>query len=433
MGKDDLNTTKNGIFQRISVKKLFLLVFVFVALKGLAFLSPLLVSDISRTPTDYGAFEYAFNIGTTLMGVLAMGLSASYAYFILKQGRKELIPAFHVHFVALAVLLLLCYIVAPSLAENIYFLAVVTGVIMANQIMVSAILKVNGKNNLSIIADTGIYIILTALIAVLYVLEQSFDQVVWSVTLLMSLLLFTLLYHLKRCNGFRDISWGSVGELYKFGVLVVIASPLVFLVTNNTRIYVSHFMGMESVGYYSFFFRLSSVLLIVSRLIQILLFRRFFISEHEKLDRYLALTNIGLGGIIVVSLLTFYSPLGEMFMEHFPEYINHAYILPLCFFQVIFWIGTSFFEAILVREKLMKPFITLLLLVVVSLLATLQLFSMYSDLTLPILVVINTVFILILFVGQQFLLTRKKIFYRKTWVAQGLLGVIFLLFLILYL
>jgi len=427
------NTEKTGLLGRVSIKKLLMLVVVFVGLKGLAFVSPLLVSQISSSPSDYGAFEYAFNLGTTLMGVFAMGLSASYAYFILKHDNKELTPVFHVHFVVLTGLLLLSYIIMPSLAENIYFLAIVTGVIMANQIMVSSILKVNGKNNLSILADTGIYIVLTVLVVVLYVFEQSFSKVVWSVTLLMTLLVFTLLYHLKRCAGFRQVSWLSASELYKFGLLVVIASPLVFLITNNTRIYVSHFMGMETVGFYSFFFRLASVLLLVSRLIHILLFRRFFVSEHDKLDRYLALSSVGLGGIVFFALLLFQSPLGDWFLSYFPEYADHAYLLPFCFFQVIFWIGTSFFEAILVREKLMKPFIVLLVITVLFLLATLQLFAIYSVLNLTTLIAINTGYILLLFAGQQWILAKQKIFYRKTWAVQGIMGTLFLLFLWMYL
>ncbi len=423
----------SNALSKVSLKQIIGLFLVFGLLKGLAFISPLLLSEICDDPLLFGEFEYAFNLGMTLMGVFAMGLPAAYAFFVLKNGRTEMVQYFHLHFLLLAGLLLLTFSVYPPLINNLYFGAAVVGVMMANQIMTAAILKVNGNNNLSIIADTGIYILLTAIVAYLYLTESSYTNQLWFSALLIVILGFTLVYHLRRC-GFKNFVFkrAVLAELYKFGVLIVLAAPLVFLINNNTRLFIKHYLDLEQVGHYSFFFRIASALLLVSRVIHILLFRRIFISEHQTLDRYMAYVLLAISGLMAACLVVYYTPLGNSLLSYFPNYQPYASILPLCFFQVLFWINTSFFEAILTREKRMKQFIILLVIVFVMMLLTLQFVDMYGTLSLKSIIVINVWAIFTLFLGQHLILVKSGIYYKKTIVIHLIFGMFYAAYLILF-
>lgn len=419
--------TQNHISQ---IKGLIGLLVVFLILKSVAYFAPLLLIQII-SPILYGEFEYSLNLGVILVGLFSFGLPSAYAYFVMKNKRTDLIPIFHLHFILLAFLLLISLLIYPSLLSNSVFGALIIGVAMSDQILVSNMLKANGRNIISVVVDTGIYLVLGVLVFLGLAEYISFTKELWFLSILITHLLFVIIVHARGIQKIKEISKASIIELYSFGLLILITAPLLTLITNSTRIYIEYFNDISEVGFYSFYFRLAAILLVIYRVLYILLFRKLFLENHVKLDLYFTII-IGLLGIASLGLvLVLNSPLSTYIVSSDSPYYPYYHLLPMMFFQVIFWINASFFEAILIREKQVKQFILLLVIILTVLLSTFQLISVYWELSLKLIVIINTWAIFILFLGQQYILIRKKIYYKKTIILHLVFGMIYALFLIL--
>lgn len=412
-----------------NLKHILALFFVFLVLKSIAYFSPIFLSQIT-TPILYGEFEYSLNLGVVMLGVISFGLPSSYAYFIMKNNRYELLPLFHLHFIIFSFLLLITFVLFPALIGNSLFGALIIGTAMADQVLLANMLKANGKNVMSILVDTGVYLILGLLVVLGTTQVISFTKELWFLSILFSHLIVVLVVHIKGLKGLKQISATLFIELYSFGILVLITAPLVTLLTNSTRIYIEYFKNISEVGFYSFYFRIAAVLLLIYRVLSILLFRKLFLEDHIKLDGLFRVILSALGGVTILSIIVLQFPVLDFFNFTDKAYLAYYSLLPLMFFQVLFWINTAFFESVLIREKLVKQFIFLLIVILSLLLATLQLIDTYGELSLKLIVIINTWAIFGLFLGQQYILIRKKIYYKKSIRIHLLFGMLYAMYLV---
>lgn len=399
------------------------LIIVFVILKSIAYFSPLFLSQ-QISPLFYSEFEYSVNLGVILIGFFSFGLPSAYAFFVMKNKREDLLPLFHLHFTILAFLLVITTLILPSLLSNNIFGGFIIGAAMADQVLVANILKAKGRNNLSVVVDTGVYIVLGVLVILIISGFIGFTKELWFLSILIAYSIFAVKMHVLKINKINEIRKTSIIELYGFGLLIFITAPLITLLTNSTRVYIEYFNDISDVGFYSFYFRLAAIVLIIYRVLYILLFRKIFMENHDKLDKYFVII-LSLLGFFALTFAIVFNAVISNFIVKKSVYNDHHDLLPLILFQVIFWINTAFFEGILIRERQLKQFILVLVIQLAIMLIIMHLTRTYGLLSLRSIVIINTWAIFCLFLGQQFILIRKKIFYKKTIIIHLFFGMIY--------
>lgn len=404
--------------------------FVFAIFKSFAFFAPLGVQEVLGSDSLFGQFEYTFNLGQTLTGLFSVGLVGSYGYFVLKQKKDELKPIFHFHFVVLTVVLSSITLVFPSLLNDNYFGAIILGVAFADQILISGILKVEGRNNLSVIIDTGVYIVMGLMILFALGKVINFSQQLWHLLVLLSLVATTIFYHLNHSKHIRSVNKTEILKVYKFGGLILIAAPLIVLLTSSTRLYIEYYLDFSDVGIYSFYFRIASLILIIYRVFGILLFRKFFIEEHNKLDTYYSLIIVGLFLVNCLIFLILPLILSGRYDKWDETYSEHSGLFLLCLFQITFWINAALFEPIFQRENKMNQFILLIIIVLITMFISFISLVPLNLLSINNIVIINSLSIFLFFIGQQLILRKGGIFYRKTMYTHISLGSIYIFILL---
>lgn len=409
-----------------TIKSMILLFIVFVFFKSLVYFAPLFINELVDSIEEFGRFEYSLNFGQTFAGVFSMGFASAYAFFVLTKKKDFVKPVFHLHFSILTVVLALVSLIIPTLLSNVYFGACILGVAFANQLFLVSVLKLRGRNKTAVVLDSVVYITMFIIAITIYLNVFSFSLELWFGSILFILVLTTLLFHLKNINGIKKIKKTVFKEVYYYGFWIIIASPLLFLITSNTRLYIGYFSTYEDVGLYSLYIRTSSVVFILSRVFGIMLFRKMFVENHRVLDKYYAI--ISLVYLFFNALVFFVLPYiligrNSDFTITFNEN-NDLFII--CLFQITFWIHTSFFEPIIQRENKMKQFIIVLIIDLFLMIVTLFVWNHFSSLRLIDIVIINTLFIFILFFGQQLILLRLNIFYKKTMLIHIGIGILFI-------
>lgn len=407
------------------IKEVSFLFLVFTIFKSLAFIAPLGVNQIFGSLEKFGIFEYSLNVGQTLMGLFSMGFAGTYAYYVIKQNRYELKPVFHAHFVLLSTVLSCLALISPQLLSNLYFGAIVLGLAFADQVFLSAVLKLKEYNKTSIIVDTGVYIVMGTLVLLDLCHVLKFSQPIWIGSVLMTTVLTSAIIHVREARSITSMSKGNFFEVYRYGILIVITGPLIVLLTASTRLYIEYFYSPEDVGMYSFYFRLTSVSLIISRVSIILLYRKMFMGDHEDLDKnYSMLLIVLLVGNVILFLMAPY--LLSVFLPLFREtYADYSTLFLLCFFQIIFWVNTSLFEPILQRENKMLKFILVLIVCNLLMIGLVIFLKNTIGLSLNIIVWVNSLVVFFLFLGQQLVLWKNKIVYRRTILVHLVTGILF--------
>lgn len=410
-------------------KKIFILILVFAFLKAISYFSPILLKPLT-TVIEYGRFEYSFNLGQVLTALFSMGLAPSFAYFMLTKKQTEKRPIFHLHFFLLSICLFIFLIISPKSLNNVYFGSALIGIAFANQQLISSILKIKEKNLIAVTIDTGIYIILFTLVTLDYFNVVDFTLDFWHTAILMYIFIITSILHLPRLKGFDKLLKSDYSEIYKYSFLIVLSSPLLLLINASTRLYLENILGLEAVSNYSYYFRISSFVLIFSRVIIILLYAQLFTAKHSKLDLYFSriMVFIFFSNIVLFYLLGF-----ALNIETDILIINNKRLLCCCFFQVNFWITTSFLEPIIQRENLMKEFILGLIMLFVILILGLALSKEFEFISIELIVIINTLIIFLLFLLQYYILMKKNIFYKKSLTVHLMQGIIFIVLIFIVL
>jgi O-antigen/teichoic acid export membrane protein len=393
----------------------------FTVLKFLVFVSPLILNEI--IPLNlFGEFEYTFNLGQTIVGMFSMGLVSSYAYFILTKDQKQKAPIIHMHFLVISLAVLLIALTNLTLLSNNLFGSILIAISIANQQIVSGYLKIKDHNFYAIAIDTGIYIILFTIVVLSYFKIVDFSLRIWFTLLLIYITLYAVLFHLKRIIGIKLNERKDFYEVYKFGVFVFLSGPLLLLINAGSRIYIEHFFDLETVGVYSYYFRISSVVLIFSRVIHILLFKKVFQFAHEELDKTFSqlITIIFLVNLICFLLVYFLSDKLSFLL------LDDKYLLLICFFQINFWISNSFLEPVIQRKNIVLYFIVVMLILITIMFCSFVLLESYNMLSLKKLIWINTLVIYLLFLGQQYILGKTGQLYTKSLSVHIIQGLIFI-------
>jgi O-antigen/teichoic acid export membrane protein len=413
------------------LKKGGLLFLAFVIVKSLVFFAPLAISYLLSNVEEYGRFEYSLNLGQTFISIFSMGLGSSLAYFTLKKNAHHLAPAFHLHFFIISIILLLITVCFPVLRGNLVFGGFILGASLSQQIFNSSVLKLADKNIQSVVADSMLYFLMAVYAAVIYFKVIRFDLADWHTIVLIHLVLSNFI-GVRKIKGFRNVSLQEFKSIYSYGLLTVVGGFCLFALSNNTRLLIEHYTSFSEVGIYSYYFRIGTWVIVLYRVIGIMMFKKYFVSEHRKIDTFFSAL---IGGLFFMNLFS-YLILWKA-QEYYPAllkpiYTQHIRIYLLVLFQISFWIGIALFESIINRELLIKQMIVIMVPCLLLLVGTLQLLDRYGTLTLKSIIMVNSAFILAGNLGQLFILKRKVYFYKKTLFVQLAIAFLFAVYLLFF-
>lgn len=402
MKKIQIDKLKNK-FNRFGV--LFL---VFSFLKIIVFISPIFMSQVESSD-KYGNFEYSLNIAFVLMGIFTMGFSGGYAYFIANKKRLNYSSVFHLHYVILSFLLLSVTLIFPELLQSYFLTAVIMGVFLSNQLIISTILKLKNLNISSIFIDSLLYIILISYLIVNYFNDFSFSFFIWNIILLIFLFSNSYFYHFKEIK-FDSLKISHFKDIYTYGLLMVLATPLVSLVNASSRIFINKLIGVETVALFSFYFRIACVILIVYKVINIMLFREIFVESLDLVDKYYRNVNrIIFSLVILVIIFSFYF-LGFFFPEFDFSQKNELFITYfLCCFHVYFWINNSLLEPIFQRLYFISNYIKIYFLCLILLMISLYALAKFELILLNNILLVNIAIMILAHNFQIFFLKNRGI------------------------
>lgn len=343
---------KNNIslFNRFIV---FALSFIFT--KGTVYFVPLLLADILST-NDYGVLEYALaGLGFVITALLNMGIPSGYPYFILRLKDKGVLNGFKLHPIWLISLFIINQIVYYIFNFKIeLYLAFNIAYIIATQELYSIKLKSQEKPSKAIFLDSGVYIVLLAML-ILYKL-QLFKITVSSISIF--IFLYALVYVLVGVYGFFESQKDRIIKNYKkilgYSINVMIGTFLIFLITYSGRILAEYYFGFEEVAVYSFYFRLAAIVVMIYQMVNIMFFKKIYTVDPKILDNYY---SIFFASIFLLSYsFYFISPylmdrLSMFFTETYNENKGLYFLLSG---QMVMWIASALNSNIVDRENLAK-------------------------------------------------------------------------------
>mgnify|MGYP001194677109 CR=1 FL=1 len=413
---------------RSNLLKIFYVLITFLICKALTFLAPLKIFDLIESANEYGLFEFNLNLAQTLSAVFGVGLTGSYGYFITKKELVSYKPIFHFHFILISSILIVISLAFPHITNNTIFQSIVLANVFANQIFISGYLKLNNKTLFSIIIDTGVYLLMGVFIMSAIIEHDYFNTQFWFFSCFLYLILIQLFFHLPKLKGFNQIEANVYKEVYLFGIIAAISGPLLFLITASTRLYIEYFLDLGSVATYSVIFRILSIILIVSRVSSILLYKRMFVNTHSYLDKNYSIILVF---VFLSSVLCFF--LIPMALEYFDEkYLmliqNNPLIYKLSYLQIYLWINISLFEVLFLRENLLKKFLLITSIVTTLLFISLITFDYFEETSIVTILFTNVFALLLLLKLQFFYLNKYVYFYRYTFYTT-LFSIILLTFL----
>jgi hypothetical protein len=410
-------------------KKVAIFFIVYCGVKSLVYFAPLFVSHLATDINEYGKFEYSLNLGYTFAGILAMGLNNAYPYFILKQKKQNIEPIFYLHSLVVWLILLIALMLIPGALNSIGFSSLLIAAAVSNQYIISSILKSEEKSIKAVIIDSGIYLILGLLCLLVFSrVLPLFKTHFFNLAIFIYSIFFVFVSNLDKIGGFKRVAFQDYLMVYKYGFSIIIAYFLVYLLTNNTRMFIGNFLNFQDVGVYSFYFRLASFVVIFHQVINIVFFKKIYISKPADLDKYY---SVFVFGIFLLNLLVaFIIPL---ILKDRSAIFNDTYeanknLFIVIVFQVVFWIIFALLENIIYRENLAFPFNLGLGLLVASMVLILWILKVNNSLSLELLVTINSVTIMLAIIYQLSLLFFKEVYLKKTSYVLMFISLVFIVF-----
>jgi O-antigen/teichoic acid export membrane protein len=386
----------------------------FALAKSSMFFAPILLAQ-SIGVHDYGSFEYALAIASVCSMLLGLGLAGSIPYFLLHRKKVQYALVFRFHLLIMGVLQIagsIAYAFGVLPLNHYLPLTIVT--VLVVQTLDATVHKVHGRLVISSFYDSGMYILLfvVVVIARLAGIPPSLPQL----ALILSMYVLALVsVHLQPL--IRGWSWRYDPRRYfkalKFGLPLIGATALMGLLASSGRILSARFLDMESVGEYSFFFRLAGAVLVLHQLVTTVFFRELYTADRDHLDGYLAVILVcilacSLTGYLILPFLLapFFGILRNLQVTGMPLY----YLL--CF-HVVLWIAMALAELLTTREALASR--TLWLLAAANAIFTLGALAMHvaGVLTLIRLAQLHLLIVFAVVMGQLGLLQTKGIKLRR--------------------
>lgn len=395
------------------IKKGTLFGIVFSLAKAIIYFVPLLLAEV-LSKEDYGVLEYALaGIATLVSTIINLGVPGAYPYFILKQKKAFLKEGFYFHSIVLFFFFLMNQILYLNhlLSFNIYF-AFNISYVLANQLFFSTQLKSNEKPVKAVLLDSALYFVLLIyyLIIKTSLINLDFKGANYFV------LIYAAFYIINAGKLLLKISLKRVIHFYKiitkFSVHILISTFLIFLISVSGRILVEFFFDYETVGIYSYYFRLSAVVVMIHQIANIVYFKKIYTLNPHILDNYFYLFFI----FIFILSLSFYFIFPKIII-YFSDFFNLTFqnnkaVYFLLSSQMVLWIASALNSNIIDRENLAAKnnirFIVLILLGIVTL------FIFKDQLTFSRLVFIHFSSIFIACLIQYYSLFKKSIFFCKS-------------------
>lgn len=319
--------------------------------KGTVFLFPLMLAR-SWNLRDYGLFEYSLAWGNLLAVPLGVGFGAAIPYFLLQRAKPKYLGAFQFHALlagAGLALLTIGYMVF-GFSITSYMIALIAGVVVIQGIR-STMYKVWGVPERASVIESGIYFVLFVEAVLLAVLGRTLNFKLLLITLNLYAL-FLVIVSLRRFWPVRY--WrgqlARYGQAVRFGSPVVLTSACIVFLSSSTRLLAGKFFSIEEVGIYSFFFRITSPVVLIHTLLTTVYFRKLYQSGERSLDTYFSLillTAFGGGLFLFVALPPVchgYFPL----LRHVEGENLGVYWLLVA--QMVFWVAIALAEFIIYRQ-----------------------------------------------------------------------------------
>lgn len=397
---------------KISFKRFIIFGIVFICAKLIPFITPLFSSNFLKNIEDYGRLEYLLNAGVLLSSFFILGLTSAYPYFNISLKEKT-----HTPFIIQLVLIFsfsLCSIIIVHFYPFLFFFKIVfIGTIFGLQTLFSSILKTEQKISWAVLLDGGIITVLLFYLIYLYSSDnKSFNESTFFSMLFIyaNLVLISSIFFLKKD---RDFQFTKYKEVLKYGIPVFISSLLVNLITISNRVLIEHFLDLKAVAYFSFYSRITSILVIVHQAIAFIIFKKLFEDDLRKLDTLffnLLIAFVSISILLLFILPIFILPSFKIYQETANSLSSLLYILSC---QKVFWVIAALMESIIYREKLATQMNYYLGLIIFSTVIVCYLFQFLGILSLISICLIQSFSIFLYCEIEVFLIQRKTGVYFK--------------------
>jgi O-antigen/teichoic acid export membrane protein len=265
------------------------------------------------------------------------------------------------------------------------------------------------------VAESGIYVVLFLVAVPLAVLGRTLNIKL----LLITLNLYALFLVIVSLMGFWPVRYwrGQLvryGQAVRFGSPIVLTSACIVFLASSSRLLAGKFFSIEEVGIYSFFFRVTSPVVLIHNLLTTVYFRKLYQSGERSLDTYFSLilmTAFAAGLFLFVAVPPVchgYFPL----LRHLKGENLGVYWLLVA--QMVFWVAMGLAEFIIYRQDQATKFSLILMGTIGSLLAGSFLLKFVGRLTLLTLSQVQLGGLFLTVLAQVLLLRRSGIRLIKT-------------------
>lgn len=426
-----MKNKRNKILYQNKVKaKLFKVGSTFLLTKSLAFLSPLLLVKFVSL-TEFGFLEFGFATGSTISRFSLLGLSTSYPYFILKKNEVTresffyIYPIFLLFFVILAIALFLVGIIA-----KMFFVVFLFTALLSLQMLYSSILQAKDKSFIAVIFDGGYYYVLSLYILLSLLFKDVSLNLLYAMMsiYIIGLCMFgSVMYFRKAKNSFLKNFRENYKDIIKYGVITSVGSALVYFLTCCSRIFIAHFLGYESVGIFSVYFRYMGITQALFSFLYITFFKRLYLMDSKSLDKYYSLVFVAL---IIICICTI--PLANIIIPLINKEIspiNYRVLFLLAIYMPI-WAILSYVEGIVYRENIASKLIRNLFVILCVFTLALWAFSSILNLDLYCLCFVCIVGLALISLLNELKNVNVAFIKTKSLVAFSLIIIIMLYFII---
>lgn len=320
----------------------------FCVLKSIVFIAPLAASNVYSLAT-YGVLEWTIALATTLVPVVALGLTAAVPYFLLHVGRPEVAESVRLHGgivaatgIAVTTLLLLARQIEGALLAGAISAFTV-------QAMWSSFAKAQGRATRASLYDAGVYA--TLLASLLISVWHGIGELAFVVALLCYLIV--LLSQARMDKG----TLVHASEAIRYGISFVVPTFAMVALVNSGRSLGGYLLTDEQIGLYAFLFRIAAPVVLIHQLLGVLLFKELYATRDPLvLDHYFAkiVLVVATAGFVVLLLI-----------RHADMDVSAAltvgkatagfgsahYWMTL---QMVLWVGLALVEPIMARENRAK-------------------------------------------------------------------------------
>lgn len=414
-------------------KKNLIFSIVFTLSKSTVYLAPLIVAEI-LSKEDFGILEYALaGLGMVINTLINLGVPSAYPYFKLKNNNIAVDNVFNFHYIWLLGFFIISQVCYYTFNFDLsYFIALNVAFVISNQLYISTQLKTKEKISIAVLFDSGVYVVILLFVVLSYlkIVTPSIQVISNLVQCYAILYVFYAIYQFLKID-FKEF-FNNYRSVLAYSFPVLIGSLLIYFLTVSGRILIEFFLNdYELVGIYAFYFRLSAVIVMVHQVINIVFFKKMYQLNPKVLDHYF---SICFGGLYIISISAFVvAPYILPYFSEFYETTKNAYkgVYFLLCSQMVFWIATALFSNIIDREKLANKNNKLFVILLITFLFILWMLK--SSLSIELFTLIHMIVVFLASLIQIYSLTKKQIFFKKSFLTLtgiNLLSLITFLFIL---